>query len=198
MEHKKECKRTLLHGLIKRSKGFVLHGLWPQPKNNVYCNVQRSLIALDKRGAWHCLPEPKLDKEIFEELKEVMPGVASYLHRHEWIKHGTCSGLSANDYFKISIALTKAINNSKVATLFKRHEGKRIMLKSVAFTMDQSFGKGSGKAVVMKCKRGLVMELWIYLDALSEDIKKAIEKKRRVGRNSCKSGIVDKAGQQWR
>ena len=51
--YKKECKRALFQRF--EESRFVLHGLWPQPKNNVYCNVDESIITLDKRGQWNVI-----------------------------------------------------------------------------------------------------------------------------------------------
>lgn len=31
---------------------FTLHGLWPQPRSNIYCNVSSVDKSLDQRGAW--------------------------------------------------------------------------------------------------------------------------------------------------
>ena len=36
-----------------------------------------------------------------------MPGVSAGLERHEWRKHGTCSGLSAEAYFASALDLTE-------------------------------------------------------------------------------------------
>ena len=38
-----------------------------------------------------------------------MPGIASCLDRHEWIKHGTCSGLDADCYFADTLRLAAAV-----------------------------------------------------------------------------------------
>jgi ribonuclease T2 len=65
-----------------RHFAFVLHGLWPQYE----------------RSGW---PEncstAKVDEETVERMLTIMP--SRPLVRHEWEKHGTCSGLSGEAYF---------------------------------------------------------------------------------------------------
>ena len=69
---------------------FTLHGLWPQPRRNAYCDVPPEMSLADKDGDWDRLPEPKLSDATRQRLAQVMPGTQSNLERHEWIKHGTC------------------------------------------------------------------------------------------------------------
>lgn len=63
--------------------GFVLHGLWPQfdaggyPEN---CSLATSLSPAAEAAGREVYPSPNL-------------------MRHEWQRHGTCSGLDAVDYF---------------------------------------------------------------------------------------------------
>lgn len=64
-----------------RHDGFVMHGLWPQYINGKwpqYCSRASGLA------------DP-------ETMTDIMPDV--HLVEHEWEKHGTCSGLSAPQYF---------------------------------------------------------------------------------------------------
>jgi ribonuclease T2 len=73
--------------------GFVLHGLWPQFQAGGYpqsCSTSNRLDADARAFADRIYPSEKL--------------VA-----HEWDRHGTCSGLSAMDYFKAADAARNAI-----------------------------------------------------------------------------------------
>lgn len=65
-----------------RHYGFVVHGLWPQHESG-----------------WpqFCLSDQRVDGATVEQALEWMP--SRKLVVHEWRKHGTCSGLSAKDYF---------------------------------------------------------------------------------------------------
>jgi len=61
--------------------GFVVHGLWPQYANGYpeSCSHEPGLV--DASSMTDIMPDPSL--------------VA-----HEWARHGTCSGLNADGYFK--------------------------------------------------------------------------------------------------
>ena len=74
------------------------------------------LVALDKASQWADLPEPPLDDDTREALAVAMPGTASFLERHEWIKHGTChrGAGGADEYFDDTLALADAINATDV------------------------------------------------------------------------------------
>jgi ribonuclease T2 len=76
-----------------RPFGFVVHGLWPQWE----------------RGFPSACPtrEPPPSPEVIRTMLDVMPSPS--LVRHEWEKHGTCSGLSAEAYFRVIRRLFAAI-----------------------------------------------------------------------------------------
>jgi len=63
--------------------GFVVHGLWPQ----------------DDTGQWpsHCSNAPGLSNPT--AMLDIMPDPR--LIAHEWATHGTCTGLSAPQYFAV-------------------------------------------------------------------------------------------------
>ncbi|MFX5574808.1 hypothetical protein ABTD77_20430, partial [Acinetobacter baumannii] len=65
-----------------RRFGFVVHGLWPQYQN----------------GGWpeNCSTE-RVSEQMIGRMLDIMP--SRQLVIHEWRKHGTCSGQSADDYF---------------------------------------------------------------------------------------------------
>jgi len=192
---RKECKRSLLpFGKSKyRQKHFVLHGLWPQPRNNVYCNVEKDFINADKHGQWRDLPCLAMDDEIEDRLAKVMPGFASELHKHEWVKHGTCYGTNPQEYFEDAVSLVEQLNDSKVGNYFSKNIGKHVTLKQVRHLLDRSFGVGAGKRVEMKCKKGLVTELWLHLGSGSDDLGTLLKRGKTV-RSRCQKGLIDRAG----
>jgi ribonuclease T2 len=67
-----------------RPYSFVVHGLWPQYERGFpeFCQV----------------PAPRLNRNIVSGMLDLMP--APNLIFHEWDRHGTCAGLSANAYFE--------------------------------------------------------------------------------------------------
>jgi ribonuclease T2 len=62
--------------------GFVVHGLWPQYTDGY---------------PEHCSNAPGLPDP--SQLADIMPDTG--LVTHEWSTHGTCSGLDAENYFKL-------------------------------------------------------------------------------------------------
>jgi ribonuclease T2 len=64
--------------------GFVLHGLWPQYDSGGYPQ--------------DCVPEAPLPTEAEAVGRTLFPSPT--LVRHEWQRHGTCTGLDALTYFR--------------------------------------------------------------------------------------------------
>jgi ribonuclease T2 len=122
-----------------------------------------------------------------------MPGVASNLHRHEWIKHGTCSGREAEDYFKEAAELARQVNRSGVGHFFTANQGRRVTLRQIRFKVDESFGKGSGKRVEMLCRQGMITELWFHLRGESEELSELLKDGKKA-RSRCRKGRIDSAG----
>ncbi|SFV70337.1 Ribonuclease I precursor [hydrothermal vent metagenome] len=193
--YKKECKRGLgsLIRLKPSEKSFVLHGLWPQPRHNVYCNVSSNDKYLDKNKKWYTLKNLGLSSSTKSALKSVMPGFNSNLHKHEWIKHGTCYGTNADQYYTDAISLVKQVNSSDLGKFFSKNIGKKITLRQVQTLADKSFGRGAGNRIALQCNRGLVTELWLYLGSGSDDLATLL-KRGKSTRSRCKGGRIDKAG----
>ena len=193
--YKKECKKSLFpfgEGKYKE-RHFVLHGLWPQPRGNQYCGVNSVEKNLDKHKQWHRLSLPHLGPELESRLKKVMPGVSSNLHKHEWVKHGTCYSSSASEYYEDSVSLVEQFNSSKVGQFFGKHIGQRVSLQQIRTLFDRSFGQGTGKRVEMKCTKGMITELWLHLGSGSDDLSILLKRGKQT-RSYCTSGRIDKAG----
>jgi len=193
--YRKECKRSMFSfGEGKYSeKHFVLHGLWPQPENEIYCDVSSEYVNLDKHKQWNRLSDLDLSDEVKKGLQNVMPGFSSNLHKHEWIKHGTCYGTDANTYYKDAIRFVTQVNDSKVGDFFTKNIGKPVTLKQIRSLFDRNFGVGTGKRIELKCNKGLVSELWLHLGAGHDDLSMRLKQGKET-RSHCQSGLVDKAG----
>ena len=189
--YRRECKRS--SSSRYNDNRFVLHGLWPQPRNNLYCNVSHEQKQYDKNHQWNRIEKLALSDETRKELREVMPGVSSNLHRHEWIKHGTCHGTAPEVYFSEAVSLAKQVNNSKLGRFFASNQGKMVTLQQVRFKADESFGRGSGKRVELRCKNGMITELWFHLGYGEDDLSDLLKKGKRV-RSRCQRGRIDRAG----
>lgn len=173
-----------------------LHGLWPQPESRAYCKVSNQDKTADKQSRWHLLPAVELTEPTLEKLTIAMPGVASHLERHEWIKHGTCYGDSAEVYYQHALALLEQLNDSSVRNFIEENVGKTVTAAAIRAQFDESFGKGTGGKVNIKCNQGMITELWINLTGqignttpLSELLKNAESVKA-----SCEHGIIDPVG----
>ncbi|MCW5963161.1 MAG: ribonuclease T2 [Bryobacterales bacterium] len=68
-----------------RPFGFIVHGLWPQ---------------YERGWPEDCGGGPSLSPTTIRSMMDIMP--SERLIRHEWRKHGTCSGLAPNDYFALT------------------------------------------------------------------------------------------------
>jgi ribonuclease T2 len=88
-----------------RPYSFILHGLWPQynrgwPQD---CRTQE---------------RPWVPEDLIRQMLDVMP--SKRLIIHEYRKHGTCSGLSPADYFRVARQLFEQI---KIPPRFQNPEG---------------------------------------------------------------------------
>ena len=177
------------------AQNLSLHGLWPQPRNNAYCGVSMKDKSIDRKR-WSLLKPLELEANVAKELMKLMPGFASNLQRHEWIKHGTCYGKNANDYYTDAMSLLQEVNNSSVSVLFRENIGKQITSKQIRQRFDQDFGEGSGDKVNLRCDRkGRIAELWINLkgDIQSDFSLSGLLKAAPQAKSNCKSGVVDPA-----
>ncbi len=75
-----------------RRYDFVVHGLWPQYRNG-----------------WpqYCDSAARLADALVDAMLDIMP--SRKLVRHQWTKHGTCSGLAPEAYFALTRRLREEI-----------------------------------------------------------------------------------------
>lgn len=179
---------------------FALHGLWPQRVD--YCDVPRDQQFADQDGDWDSLPDPELSAASRLRLDEAMPGTQSNLDRHEWIKHGTCYGETADAYFTHALDMLQAVNTSAVRDLFARSIGKQLTQQQVRDAFDIAFGEGAGLRVRLACDRDgdrrLISELTIGLTGRitgPADYKRLTMAARPTD-GGCDAGIVDPVGLQ--
>jgi ribonuclease T2 len=144
-----------------RPYGFVLHGLWPQhergyPQN---CSSGRS--------------SPVSDLVMTQALK-LTP--SRELVEHEWSKHGTCSGLSEEDYFATAALAVETVTVPSVYHALQRpvvttpNDVRRAFLDA-----NRLIPKDGLSAT---CSRNKLAEVWVCLDkglrprACSNDVRK--------------------------
>jgi ribonuclease T2 len=184
---------------------FALHGLWPQPNGNSYCKVAASDKANDNPAHWKDLPPVNLDPNTRSELDRVMPGTASRLERHEWIKHGTCYGKSQQDYFSDALNLMRAVNASPVRDLFAKNVGHQLTAEQIRGAFDSAFGAGAGERVRVSCVmdpssgRRLIGELTLGLTGPvgpNSSLGSLLLASAPTTKAGCPKGVVDPVGFQ--
>ena len=182
---------------------FVLHGLWPQPRSNVYCGVSKDIIDLDKDSSkWLKMPPIDLSEETRTELTKKMPGIASGLHLHEWYKHGTCYSDSPEEYYQESLDLLDQVNQSAVRDLFVENLGQEVSAKEIREPFVVAFGENAGNKIAVKCKKdqdgdrnNMITEVWINLKGEIEadtSINRLLENADNASLGRCK-GEIDPA-----
>jgi ribonuclease T2 len=149
---------------------LVLHGLWPdwdvdgdgrRSGGDAFCTGadrdRASLVALDaaatRSGDWKPLPDVQLSAATTGDLAGVMPGVAAGLERHEWWKHGTCSGLKAEDYFATAILLVREVERGQLARLIVEHAGGSVERAALLDAFAADFGKDATRALTLDCAK---------------------------------------------
>jgi ribonuclease T2 len=193
MKSKTECKTATVASY--EASHLSLHGLWPQPRRNVFCGVDRATAALDDQHQWEQLPEPPLTPETKTALDKVMPGTQSVLHRHEWIKHGTCyPGGNAEQYFRDAVRLANAVNASVVQVFMAANIGKTIRTSELRAKFDEAYGKDAGNRVRVSCSPdGMISELTI---GLKGDISSGTDLRTLIAASDptdpgCPAGLID-------
>jgi ribonuclease T2 len=192
-----ETHRYMAECKIKDAKAyqashFTLHGLWPnwekcQPHYQ-FCDAKVSQKAKTKCG----YPPIRLSRKVRHQLGVVMPSLVSgtCLQRHEWWKHGTCSGWNADTYFTVSTRLTKEFNEAGIAAFMKDNLGKRVRKKTFLSLIDRNFGAKARQLVKLSCNKrsGNLTEIQILLPAkiAENDSLASLIKKQRAGNQSMK------------
>lgn len=82
----------------RHDHGWILHGLWPQFESSYpqYCET--------------AYPNPT--RQMTRDMSDIMG--TSGLAWHQWNKHGTCTGLSADAYYQISRRAYEAFDRPDV------------------------------------------------------------------------------------
>ena len=180
---------------------FTLHGLWPNKK--ACGSSYGSCGVVKKKPSSFCkYPELTLTPDTRTALGIVMPSSAygTCLQRHEWWKHGTCSGLDQEEYFSLAITLLEQINQSDFVEQFiSKQTGNILTRASFKQAFEESFGIGAYDKIALQCNRnGLLKEIQI---ALPKDINSnsklrnllSAENLPNKGKGSCKDSFELKA-----
>ncbi|MCD7110736.1 hypothetical protein LRX75_17010 [Rhizobium sp. DKSPLA3] len=177
---------------------LTLAGLWPV--RNSFCKVPETLQAEDRRRDWLSLPPVPLSAEVATRLATSMPGTASGLDRHTWLRSGSCQVLDPDAYFSLQIRLLEAVNTSAVGALFRNRIGGDVTEADVKAAFDASFAAGAGDRIRLQCRqvgnRVLVTGLTIGLSAAMEETSDLATLIHAAAPTTsrCSGGVVDAAG----
>ena len=136
---------------------LALHGLWPDVNGDSrhaygFCGDDAAAAqSLDRAATWCQMPEPTLSDATLANLTKVMPGVASCLDHHEWNKHGSCTGMSDDDYFALAASLVQQVSATNFGRFLSAHAGQTVNAEDALTAFEQDFGAGSRSLVVMNC-----------------------------------------------
>jgi ribonuclease T2 len=122
--------------------GFIVHGLWPQNERGYpeYCATSK---------------EPTRD-----EIRSVLDLTPSYgLVRHEWEKHGTCSGLLPAQYFIAMRAARQAVTIPPQFANIKR--AISLSANQIENSFTQSNSGLNSQSIAVDCDRQKLAEVRI-------------------------------------
>jgi len=150
---------------------FILHGLWPQPQGNDYCNVAAADISNDKGGHWELLPPVVVDEETRKDMDVLMPGSQSHLERHEWTKHGTCAKMGQDAYYDLAFSFVRQLAGMTTGRFISAHVGKMVRAQEVCQALEADFGPGIRASAQLRTsstgagqtRKTVLTELWIDL-----------------------------------
>jgi len=147
--------------------GFVLHGLWPQYTRGGWpasCDPQSRLSAAELAKGATLFPSPKLLK-------------------HEWSKHGTCSGLEASAYLDKTDAALGRVNIPQQLQPFNVPNSLDVQDIETLFRQSNPAMRTHGLAVI--CKGKVLSEVRV---CLSKDLEFAACP--RSVKSQCRDGDI--------
>ncbi|MDQ0316672.1 ribonuclease T2 [Amorphus orientalis] len=151
-----------------RPYAFVVHGLWPQ-YNRGYPE--------------HCAAGGDPPRRLVNSMLDIMPSRS--LVRHEWDKHGTCSGLSPVDYFS---ATRKAFERITIPSAFQEPDTAIVIDPADLERAFRTTNEGlAADEIAVICRGNRIREVRI---CMTRDLS-AYRSCPEVDRNAC-----TKAGQR--
>ncbi|MGV6812990.1 MAG: ribonuclease T2 family protein [Brevirhabdus sp.] len=125
--------------------GWVLHGLWPQYERGwpSYCRT----------------PHRNPSRAQTAAMADVMG--TSGLAWHQWKKHGTCSGLSSDDYFSLARRAYETV--TRPAVFRKLTKPVRLPARVVEAAFLKENPNWDANQVTITCKAGRIQEARVCL-----------------------------------
>lgn len=147
-----------------RPHRFIVHGLWPQ--------FERGWPDFCRRGA------EKPSRRTLSDILDIMPSRG--LARHQWRKHGTCSGLSPKAYFDLT---RQAFEKIRIPAAFNTiNRPGKIAPDAVEKAFRLANPGLHDAAMAVTCSAGRLKEVQI---CLNKDL--SFRSCRAVDRSGCRS-----------
>ncbi len=127
----------------------ALHGLWPQPPSLLWCAVPDEVRANAEAGRFAALPPLDLSPEVSARLAGAMLD-PSFTRRYQWYKHGSCSGMTPEAYYRLALDLYEAARPA-VAAAVEGADGDIVTLAAVRAALDGALGEGTGARAFLVC-----------------------------------------------
>lgn len=143
---------------------FVVHGLWPQ---------------FERGYPEYCGDGEKIDNRLAGSMTDIMPSYG--LIYHQWRKHGTCSGLTPEEYFDVTRAAYDKINLPP--SFSGLTETKTITPVSVEKLFQAENSGIPNDGIAATCKRNYLRDVRICLTKDLASFRSCPE----VDRNYCRS-----------
>lgn len=129
----------------ERDFGWILHGLWPQYETGwpSYCRTAERNPSRAETAA----------------MADIMG--TSGLAWHQWKKHGVCSGLSSEDYYRLSRLAYGRVTRPEVFR--KLRDAVRVPARVVEEAFLEANPRLSADMVTVTCKAGRIQEVRVCL-----------------------------------
>ncbi len=129
-----------------RGFGFILHGLWPQKSAGGYPE--------------NCAPTSEPSRAMVQKTMAFMP--SEKLINHEWIKHGTCTGLTGDQYLELA---DKAFSSINIPAAFQMpKESAEMTVPQILAAFSQANPTIAEESMSLKCSKGELEEVRICVD----------------------------------
>ncbi len=132
---------------IGSNRGLIVHGLWPQNEKGFpdFCPPRQS---------------DRVPSSLGKQYLDLIPSMG--LIGHQWRKHGTCSGLSQEDYFAVTRA---AWNRLALPTeLFPPRQQTNMSVNAIESALAAKNPGMTKDAVAVTCEGNMLEEIRICFD----------------------------------
>lgn len=162
--HKRDTEQCQTTGIQQGDKGFTVHGLWPQRHNGRLNN---------------CDTSRPVSRQALQDAKGLFPDEG--LARHEWKKHGTCSGLDPSSYFKATRSAREIIQIPDLwASLVQKTQ---VSAQDITRAFVQSNRGLRPDMISISCRNNVFQEIRV---CLTKDLR-GFQSCEEISRRTCRS-----------